>query len=323
MPTFSSAGEQDVTRAIVGSYMEQFDDYVESDVIVVGAGPAGLSTAKTLAENDVKTLVLERNNYLGGGFWLGGFLMNKLTARAPAQEIWDEQDVDYEEYEDAEDLYIADAPHACSAAIKDACEAGAVFQNMTEFKDLVIREQGKVRGAVINWTPVSSLPREITCVDPIAIESKILVDATGHQAEPLTKLHERGYVRVPGFQDSGIETYEDAQEFNTHAGHDSPAHDSMWVEKSEDAVVEHTGKVHDGLYMAGMSVCTAFGLPRMGPTFGGMLVSGRRCAEQIVAELDGEDVDTLDLRARTQRPASNGAEADGTEETVERPAEPE
>jgi thiamine thiazole synthase len=324
MPQFSSAGEQDVTRAIVGSYMEQFDDYVESDVIVVGAGPAGLSCAKTLAENDVKTLVLERNNYLGGGFWLGGFLMNKLTARAPAQEIWDEQDVDYEEYEDAEDLYIADAPHACSAAIKDACEAGAVFQNMTEFKDLVIREQGKVRGAVINWTPVSALPREITCVDPIAIESKILVDATGHQAEPLTKLHERGYVRVPGFERAGIETYEDAQEFNTHAGHDSPAHDSMWVGKSEDAVVEHTGKVYDGLYMTGMSVCTAFSLPRMGPTFGGMLVSGRECGKQIARELDGEEVETLDLRAQAKgNLATNGHGPAEAEDQVERPAKPE
>ncbi len=321
MPTFSPAGEKDVTRAIVESYMEQFDEYVESDVIIVGAGPAGLSTAKALAENDVKTIVLERNNYLGGGFWLGGFLMNKLTARAPAQEIWDEQGVDYEEYEGADDLFIADAPHACSAAIKDACEAGAVFQNMTEFQDLVVREQGAVRGAVINWSPVSALPREITCVDPIAIESKILVDATGHQAEPLTKLHERGYVNVPGFEDSGIRTFEDAQEYNTHAGHDSPAHDSMWVEKSEDAVVEHTGKVHDGLFLTGMSVCTAFGLPRMGPTFGGMLISGRRCAEQIIAELDGEDVQTLDLRARTQRPtATNGAPK---EAPAKRPAKPE
>jgi thiamine thiazole synthase len=128
---------------------------------------------------------------------------------------------------------------------------------------------------------------------------------------------------VPGFERADIETYEDAQEFNTHAGHDSPAHDSMWVEKSEDAVVEHTGKVHDGLYMAGMSVCTAFGLPRMGPTFGGMMISGRECGRQIAAELEGEEIETLDLREQAKgHLATNGHETPD-EEQVERPAKPE
>jgi len=290
MPIFSPAGEKEITRAIVESYMRQFNEYVESDVIIVGSGPSGLQAAKVLGDAGVKVLVLERNNYLGGGFWLGGFLMNKLTARSPAQKIWDEQGVPYEEWPAVPGLYVADAPHCCSAAIKAACDAGAVFQNMTEFQDLVIRENGAVRGAVINWTPVTSMPRELTCVDPIAIESKILVDATGHQAEPVTKLHERGYIQVPGFARLGIRTYAEAQASNTFAGHDSPAHDSMWVEKSEDAIVEHTGKIHDGLYVCGMAVATTFGLPRMGPTYGGMLLSGRRVAELILEELKGGDV---------------------------------
>ncbi len=320
MPQFSPAGEKDVTRAIVESYMAQFNDYVESDVLIVGAGPSGLQAAQVLAENDVKVMVLERNNYLGGGFWLGGFLMNKLTARAPADEIWDEQGVPYEEYKENTGLFIADAPHACSAAIKGACEAGAVFQNMTEFQDLVIREGGAVRGAVINWSPVTALPREITCVDPIAIESKILVDCTGHQAEPITKLHERGYINVPGLSRAGIETFEEAQSYNKYAGHDSPAHDSMWVEKSEDAIVEHTGKVYDGLYVAGMAVATTFGLPRMGPTFGGMLMSGKRVAELIMEDLAGKDVDRLELtdaREAARAQAGNGGPG------VAKPAKPE
>lgn len=295
MPIFSPSSEKDVTRAIVESYMAQLTDHIESDVIIVGSGPSGLQAAKVLCDHGVKTLVLERNNYLGGGFWLGGFLMNKLTARAPAQEVWDEQGVAYEEWREGSGLFVADAPAACSAAIYHAAKAGAVFQNMTEFQDLVIREGGAVRGAVINWSPVTALPREITCVDPIAIESKIVVDATGHQAEPLTKLHERGYVQVPGLTRAGIRTFEDAQSFNKYAGHDSPGHDSMWVEKSEDAIVEMTGKVHDGLYVCGMSVSTAFGLPRMGPTFGGMLLSGRRVAELILEELKGGEVPTLPL----------------------------
>lgn len=308
MPIFSPSSEQDVTRAIVESYMRQFTDYIESDVIIVGSGPSGLQAGKVLAENGAKTIILERNNYLGGGFWLGGFLMNKLTARAPAQEIWDEQGVAYEEYKPGSGLFVADAPAACSAAIFAACQAGAVFQNMTEFQDLVIRERGAVRGAVINWSPVTALPREITCVDPIAIESKIVIDATGHQAEPLTKLHERGYINVPGFERAGIRTFEDAQSFNKYAGHDSPAHDSMWVEKSEDAIVEHTGKVHDGLFVCGMAVSTAFGLPRMGPTFGGMLLSGRRVAELVLEELKGGEVEPVPLDRVPAHRAGNGGQ---------------
>jgi ribulose 1,5-bisphosphate synthetase/thiazole synthase len=49
--------------------------------------------------------------------------------------------------------------------------------NMTKFDDVAVKD--KVCGVVINWSPVSALQRAITCVDPFAIESKIVVDAQG------------------------------------------------------------------------------------------------------------------------------------------------
>jgi thiamine thiazole synthase len=249
---FSAGGEKDVTRAIVSEFAREFVEYVESDCVIVGAGPAGLMAGRLLAKKGLKTLIIERNNYLGGGFWIGGYLMNKVTVRAPAQAVLDELGVPYSEA--SRDLFVADGPHACSKLIAATCDAGVKFANMTAFDDVVLREQNRVAGVVVNWTPVQALPREITCVDPVALETKVVIDATGHEACVASKLAERGLMKVIGYG-------------------------AMWVERSEDLVVAHTQEVHPGLVVCGMAVSTVYGLPRMGPTFGAMLLSGKRAAE--------------------------------------------
>ena len=88
----------------------------------------------------------------------------------------------------------------------------------------------------------------------MALETRLVIDATGHDACVVRKLEERGLVKTRGFG-------------------------AMWVEKSEDLVVEHTGEVHPGLVVIGMAVSTTYGLPRMGPTFGAMLLSGKKGGE--------------------------------------------
>ncbi|GAG21841.1 unnamed protein product, partial [marine sediment metagenome] len=251
MGYFKDVPEAKITKAIVEEFTKEFSDYIKSDVVVVGGGPSGLTCARELAKNKIKVLVLEANNYLGGGFWIGGYLMNKVTFRSPSEKILDELGIPYKEVEDG--LFVADGPHACSRLIAAACDAGVKIINMTKVDDVVLRNS-RVEGVVINWTPVSALPRAISCVDPVSLESKVVVDATGHDAHVCEALKKRGLLSVKGCG-------------------------AMDVAKSEDAVCERTGEVFPGLIATGMSVSSVYGLPRMGPTFGSMLVSGKKAAE--------------------------------------------
>jgi len=218
---------------------------------------------KELASKGIKTLIVERNNYLGGGFWIGGYLMNTVTIRSPGQQILEELNIPYDEFD--KNLFTTSGPHACSKLIASACDAGVKILNMTSFDDIIFKDD-KVKGVVVNWTPVSSLPRQITCVDPIALESKLVIDATGHDAVVVKKLEERGIIdKLPG-------------------------HGSMWVEKSEELVVEKTSMVHPGLIVVGMAVSTTYGLPRMGPTFSSMLFSGKKGGEVALELLREKEI---------------------------------
>jgi len=254
---FADVREVDITRAIATEFNSVLIDRAESDVIIIGAGPAGLTASKELSSMGFKVLVIEQNNYLGGGYWLGGYMMNPVTVREPAQKIWDELGVPYKKV--SEGLYLTPGPHAVSKLIASACDAGVKFLNLTKFDDLVLKN-GRVEGVVVNWMPVSALPRNITCVDPIALEAKVIIDASGHDSVAVKRLVDRGLIDWKGMN-------------------------PMNVTEGEDQVVEKTGEVFPGLIIAGMSVTETHGLARMGPTFGSMLYSGKKAAEVAATKI--------------------------------------
>ena len=49
--------------------------------------------------------------------------------------------------------------------------------------------------------------------------------------------------------------------------------------------LENTKEVFPNLYVCGMAANAAFGGPRMGPIFGGMLISGKKVAETLIKKI--------------------------------------
>src|SRR5579884_405784 len=252
--------EAEITRNIAREYFSEFDHMIESDVLIVGAGPSGLVCGRDLASSGYKVVIVEQLNHLGGGFWNGGYLMNKATIAHPAQEILEKIGVPVKSV--AKDMYIVDPPHATAKLIASAYDAGVKVLNMTKVVDLVLRgEEPRLEGLVVNWYPLEAMGHDAAHVDPIALESKIVVDATGHDAVTLQLLARRNlYQNIPG-------------------------NGAMWVDRSEEMVMEKTGEVYPNLFVVGLSVAAVYGTPRMGPAFGSMLLSGRKGAELIRKKL--------------------------------------
>ncbi|MCS7245907.1 MAG: sulfide-dependent adenosine diphosphate thiazole synthase [candidate division WOR-3 bacterium] len=249
--------EKLVTKAMLDKFYQDLSEAIYADVFVIGAGPSGLVCARELSKNGLKVFVIEQNNYLGGGFWIGGYYMNTITIREPANKLLDEIGIPYEKV--SEGLFISYGPIACSKLIYETAISGTKFLQLTYLDDLVIKHN-RVSGVVVNWSPTRALPRAITCVDPIALEGKFVVDASGHDAIAVKKLSQRKLLEIKGLGPLNIEV-------------------------SEENVIKYTSEVYPGLVVCGMAVAETYGLNRMGPTFGSMLLSGKKASEIILKQL--------------------------------------
>ncbi len=245
-----------ISRAIVESYMEDFIRAMEVDVAIAGAGPAGLITAYYLAKAGAKAVVFERQLRLGGGMPGGGMMFNRIVLQEEGKQILDEFDVSVREYEKG--YYVADSLEAISSICSKAIKSGAKVFNLISVEDVMVREDDKVTGLVLNWSAVSWAKLH---VDPLTVRCKVAIDATGHEAEVCHIV-----VRKMG------------PKLRTKTG-EVIGEKSMWAEKGEREILDNTREVYPGLVVAGMTANAVFGSPRMGAIFGGMLLSGKKAAQ--------------------------------------------
>ena len=279
MTEFVSVDEADVTKAIVSEYLKELEDMTDTDAVVEGSGPSGAVAARKLAEKGHKVLIIERNIKPGGGMYLGGMLMNKLVVEAPADRICREVGVkSLKEYKPG--LFVGDAHEVATKLIAAAFDAGAHMLNAVQVEDIIYRDTG-ICGVVINWHMVSSYPNWVTCTDPLALKTKVVIDATGHAAE-VAKLAGKRF----GFEVKG------------HEG-------AMWVDEAEKATLNATQEIYPGLIVCGMAANGVYMLPRMGPVFGAMFMSGEKAAElahQRILELKkAQDMTTKPLEFIAQK----------------------
>ncbi len=263
-----SLNETVVTEAILDAYCAKFKSALNLDVAIVGGGPSGLTAARKLAEGGFNVAIFERKLSLGGGMWGGGMTWNMLVVQEESRHLLDEVGVPLREH--APGYLVADAVTAVTVLAARACLAGAKVFNCLSVEDVVLREEDGVKriaGLVVNSSPVEIAGLH---VDPVTVAARYVVEATGHAVEVLKTLTRKNEVKL--FTRSGrIE-----------------GEQSLWAERAEADTMLNTREVFPGLYVAGMAANAAFGSYRMGPIFGGMLLSGEKVAADIAARLKAE-----------------------------------
>ncbi len=253
--------EVKITRSILDAYFEELSSSLELDVAIAGAGPSGMVAAYYLAKKGYHTAIFERKLSIGGGMWGGGMMFNQITVQDEGKRILDEFNVGTRPVGDG--MHVANSIESTTAICLEALRAGAKIFNLISIEDVVIRGEA-VAGLVINWSAVELAGLH---VDPMVVMSRKTVDATGHDSEVCRVVETKvgGELLTPSGRVAGEK--------------------SMWAEEGERSLVENSREVYPNLYVAGMAANAVFGSPRMGPIFGGMLMSGRACAERIDEDL--------------------------------------
>ena len=254
--------DEKITKAIIERYMKKFIDNLNQDVIIAGAGPAGLTAAYYLAKKGYKVSIFERKLSIGGGMWGGGMMFNEIVVGDDGKKILDEFGISSEKYE--EGYYTADSVEAISTICSKATKSGVKIFNCISVEDVMI-DKNEVCGVVINWSSVDIAGLH---VDPLSVKSRYVVEATGHPLEVIKILEKKVDGKL--FTKTGKIMGEK----------------SMNAEIGEKTVVENTKEIYSNVFVVGMAANAAFGANRMGPIFGGMLLSGKKLSDILIKRLE-------------------------------------
>ena len=255
--------ETSVSQSIVRSYFEKLEENLDLDVAIVGGGPSGMVAAYYLAKEGVRVAQFDRKLAPGGGMWGGAMMFNQIIIQEEAMDIVREFDIRHQSM--GEGLYALDSVEATASLLYHAVHAGATVFNCYSVEDVIFLDN-RVSGVVVNWTPVL---REGLHVDPLNIMATYVVDGTGHDSEIACTVARKNGISLR--TDTGGVVGER----------------SLDVATGEAEVVNGTKEIYPGLYVCGMAASAVSGTPRMGPIFGGMLMSGRKVARLILRAMEG------------------------------------
>ena len=253
--------ETQVSEGIISTYFEKMRANLNLDVAIVGGGPSGIVAAYYLAKAGLKVAQFDRKLSPGGGMWGGAMMFNQIVVQQEAMDIVKDFGINYTPYIDG--LYTMDSVESTSALLYKATHAGATVFNCYSVEDVVYKNS-VVSGVVVNWTPVL---REGLHVDPLNIMARCVVDGTGHDSEICKTVARKNGAKL--YTETGGVIGER----------------SLDVLQGEEEVVKGTKEIYPGLYVCGMAASAVSGTPRMGPIFGGMLLSGKKVADLIIEKL--------------------------------------